>query len=377
MSSSRETDDDLPTVDLIAEARRPILIDRHRNVIEEMESGIGDAFISGASENPRLVAMLAELESANSQKRLQTAITALAEDFHYRSHSVRQALVEELCLLREKAQVEVAALQLHAIGVYRELRKLLVARQGEAPTVADLRELPCQAVGKLTAVIQPTFGSPRLADAAVWTPAFGERCLRTIKRLRRPEAADSHWDDANGPPSLPRDLEEPIAGLPEAERAAARLALVRDRIRSQFFKDVFLKYMAADEFDPAEGEGRPTVLHWLEAIETTPHLFPFMQGQTSGQKHFRLAQLMLKLIQLHEMYARTALASDHPSYREAFASLSTRERLKVMAKDRYPALVLSPELTLSSLLCPFLGLVTWVQEHVAASDFVLPPDARR
>jgi len=282
-----------------------------------------------------------------------------------------------MCLLREKAQVEVAALQLHAIGVYRELRKMLVTRQGDAPSVADLRELPCQAVGKLTTTIQPTFGSPQLADAAVWTPAFGERCMRTIKRLRRPDAADSHWDDANGPPSLPRDLEEPIASLPEAERTAARLALVRDRIRSQFFKDVFLRYMAADEFDPAETEGRPTILHWLEAIETTPHLFPFMQGQASGQKHFRLAQLMLKLIQLHEMYARAALASEHPTYREAFASLSTRERLKIMAKDRYPALVLSPELTLATMLCPFQGLVTWVQERVTTCDFVLPPDARR
>lgn len=377
MSSRRETDDNLPTMDLIAEARRPILVERHRGTIEEMESGIGDAFISGASENPRLLAMLAELETPVAQKRLAAAINALAEDFHYRSHTVRLALIEELCLLREQAQVEVAALQLHAIGVYRELRRLLIARQGDAPTVADLRELPCSAVGKLTAVEQPGFGSPRLADAAVWTPAFGERCLRTIKRLRRNDSADSHWDDANGPPPLPRDLEEPISGLPEAERAAARQALVRDRIRSGFFRDVFLRYMAADEFDPAEAESYPTILHWLEAIETTPHLFPFMQGQATGQKLFRLAQLMLKLIQLHEMYARATLASEHPTYRESFAALNTRERLKVMAKDRYPPLVLSTELTLAALLCPFSGLVQWVQERVAANDFVLPPDPRR
>lgn len=377
MSSRRETDDNLPTMDLIAEARRPILIDRHRDAIEEMESGIGDAFVSGASDNPRLQAMLAELDAPAAQKRLAASLTALAEDFHYRSHSVRLALIEELCLLREQAQVEIAALQLHAIGVYRELRRLLVARQGDAPTVADLRELPCSAVGKLTAAEQPGFGSPRLADAAVWTPAFGERCLRTIKRLRRNDGADSHWDDANGPPPLPRDLEEPIADLPEAERTAARAALVRDRIRSAFYRDVFLNYMAADEFDPAEGAAYPTILHWLEAIEATPHLFPFMQGQATGQKLFRLAQLMMKLIQMHEMYARAALAAEHPTYREAFATLKTRERLKVMAKDRYPPLVLSTELTLASLLCPFAGLVQWVQERVASSDFVVPPDPRR
>lgn len=377
MSSRRETDDELPTMDLIAEARRPILIERHRAAIEEMEGGIGDAFISGESDNPRLKAMLAELDAPAAQKRLAASMTALAEDFHYRAHSVRRALIEELCLLREQAQVEIAALQLHAIGVYRELRRLLAARQGEPPAVADLRELPCTAVGKLSAREQPGFGSPRLADVAVWTPAFGERCLRTIKRLRRHDDADSHWDDANGPPPLPRELEEPINDLPEAERLAARTALVRDRIRSAFFRDVFLRYMAADEFDPAEGAAHPTILRWLEAIETTPHLFPFMQGQTSGQKLFRLSQLMLKLIQLHEMYARVALASNHPTYRESFASLKTRERLKVMAKDRYPPLVMSPELTLATLLCPFQGLVSWVQERVAGDDFVLPPDPRR
>jgi hypothetical protein len=377
MSSRSETDDNLPTMDLIAEARRPILIERHRSVIEEMENGIGDAFISGVSDNPRLLAMLAELDTPVSVKRLQGAINALAEDFHYRSYSVRQALIEVLCLLRENAQIEIAALQLHAIGVYRELRRLLVARQGDAPGIADLRELPCTAVGKLTTSEQPGFGSPRLADAAVWTPAFGERCLRTIKRLRRPDGGDSYWDDANGHPPLTRELEEPIANLPEAERTIARLSLVRDRIRSQFFKNVFLTYMSVDEFDPKEGESYHTVLHWLEAIEQTPHLFSFMQGQTRGQKLFRLAQLMQKLIQVHEMYARVALATDHPTYRESFAGLGTRERLKIMAKDRYPPLVLSPELTLAALICPFSSLVAWVQGKVGTNDFVLPPDPRR
>lgn len=373
----RETDDELGTMDMIAEARRPILVDRHRRVIEEMEAGIGDAFLSGASDNPRLKAMLAELDTPIAQQRLKTAIESLAEDFHYRNRGVRSALVEEMCLLRETQQVEVAQLQLHAIGVYRELRGMLLERQGEAPSVADVRELPCAAVGRLTAEERPGFGSPRLADAAVYTPAFGERCLRAIKRIRRPETCDSCWDDANGAPPLPRDLEEPIASLPETERIAARTALVRDRIRSGFFRDVFLRYMGADEFDPAWGEAHPTVLHWLEAIEATPHLFPFMQGQTPGQKAFRLAQLMQKLVQMHEMYARVELASQHPTYRDGFAGLKTRERLKILAKDRYPPLVMSPELTLAALLCSFQGLVTWTQEKVASGDFVVPPDAKR
>lgn len=372
----RETDDDVNTVDMIAEARRPILVERHRRMIEEMESGISDAFISGASDNPRLQAMLGELEAPIARNRLHATLTALAEDFHYRAHSVRLALIEEMCLLREHQQVEVAALQLHAMGVYRDLRRLLSAVQGEAPVIGDLRELPCAAVGRLTARERPGFGSPRLADAAVYTPSFGERSLRAIKRIRRAEGADSVWEDANGPPALPRDLEEPLAAVPEAERTAARQALIRDRVRSLFFRDVFLVYMGVDEFDP-EAEAYPTILHWLEAIEATPHLFPFMQGQSTGQKTFRLGQLLQKLIQLHEMYARAALAGQHPTYREAFQGMSTRDRLKVLAKDRYPPLVLSPELTLATVLCPFANLATWVQERVAGNDFVLPPDPRR
>jgi hypothetical protein len=372
----RETDD-LGTMELIAAARRPILIERHRGLVEEMESGLSDALLAGDPANPRLKAMLAELDTPLARKRLSNTVTALAEDFHYRQHTVRQALVEEMCLLREQQQVEIAALQIHAIGVYRELRRLLAERQGEPPEVGDLRELPASAVGRLTATERPGFGSPRLADAAVYTPAFGKRCLRTIKRLRRADSADTLWEDAGGPPPLPRDLEEPLASLPEAERTAARTALVRDRIRSHFFREVFLVYMSADEFDPKEAEAHPTVLHWLEAIEATPHLFPFLQGQSSGQKSFRIAQLMQKLIQMHEMYARVALASQHPTYRESFEGIGTRERLKVLAKDRYPPLVLSPELALAALICPFGGLVTWVQERVASNDFVLPPDARR
>jgi hypothetical protein len=372
-----ETDDNLNTVDLIAEARRPILVERHRRMIEEMESGISDVFITGASDNPRLQTMLGELDAPIARARVAATITALSEDFHYRAHGVRLALIEEMCLMRERQQVEVAALQLHTMGVYRELRQLLLAVQGEAPVISDLRELPCTAVGRLTARERPGFGSPRLGDAAVYTPAFGERCLRVIKRLHRAEGADHQWDDATGPPPLARELEEPLAALPEAERVAARQALIRDRIRSLFFRDVFLVHFDVDTFDPVENAVHPTILHWLETIEATPHLFPFMQGQTSGQKSFRLSQLLQKLIQLHEMYARAALAGQHPTYREAFLNMPTRDRLKVLAKDRYPPLVLSPELTLATLLCPFTGLAAWVQECVAAKDFVLPPDPRR
>jgi len=364
------------TMDFIAEARRPLLVERHRKLIDEMESSLSDNLISGASDNPRLQAMLKELEEDSEKARLDRTLRALADDTHYKDITLRNALVEQLCLWREEGNVEVAALQLHVIGIYRRVGANVQQRQGAVPSLADLRELPATMLGRLLNAIPPAFGSPTLNEALVYTPAFADRSMRTIRRMRKAENADSSWIDANGEPSIPREIEEPLDALPEAERKVARQLLVRDRIRSAFYREVFLKYLSRDEFDISHDD-HPTVLHWLEAIESTAHLYPFMQGQTTGQKAFRLQHLMQKILQLHEIYARVALASQHPTYREGFKDKTTRVRLAELSKDHYPPLAMTPELTLATMLCPFRTFVDWVQARVAEHDFVLPPDPKR
>lgn len=376
--SRANPDDDISysTLDFIAEARRPLLVERHRKLIEEMESGLSDSLITGTDDNPRLQAMLKDLEEDSEKRRLERTLKALAEDPHYKDNTLRAALVEQLCLWREEGNVEVASLQLHVIGVYRSVRKSVIERQGESPTLSDLRELPAAVLLRLLNANPPTFGSPTLAESLVYTPAFADRSMRTIRRIRRAENADTHWAEANGDPPLSRDIEEPLDALPESERKAARQLLVRDRIRSQFYREVFIKYLSIDEFDISH-EPHVTVLHWLEAIESTAHLYPFMQGQTAGQKSFRLSQLTLKILQLHEIYARVALARQHPTYRESFEGKPTRECLATLSRDHYPPLAMTPELTLSALLCPFPVFVEWVQGRVGERDFVLPPDPKR
>lgn len=374
---SDEDADSLSSLDLIAEARRPILIERHRRLIEEMEGGLSDAFVAGESDNPRLQAILSELEVPSERARIARTMRILAEDSHYKDGALRHALIEQLCLLREEGSIEVATLQIHAIGVYRTVRREIAARQGEAPNLADLREMPTAMLGRVLNPNPPAFGSPSLPEALVYTPGFAERSLRTMRRLRRPDGADSHWEDVNGEPAIPREMEEPIQALPDTERREARKLLVRNRIRHQFYHDVFLVYFHRDEFDPKDAASHPTVLHWLEAVESTAHLYPFMQGQTTSQKWFRLAQLAQKIVQLHEVYARVALATQHPSYRKEFEGKTTRERLAVMAREHVPPLQLTPELTLAVLLCPFTAFVNWIQERVTAGDFVLPPDPKR
>lgn len=370
-------DERFSTMEFIAEARRPLLIDRHKRLIEEMEASLSEKHVLGDADNPRLSAMLAQLELDSERARIQELMRTLASDSHYKDSTLRGALVDELCLLREQKNVEIATLQLHVIGIYRTVRMHVEPHQGEAPNLADLRELPAAVLGRILNPITPEFGTPNLGESLIFTPGFADRCLRSIKRMRRAEHASPTWEDATGQPALPREVELPLEKLPEEERREARKLLIADRIRSQFYKEVFLRFLSRDELDPKEVEAHPTILHWLEAIENTAHLYPFMQGQTAAQKSYRLGQLVGKLIQIHEMYARVALASQHPTYRESFAGKKTRERLALMAKDHYPVLAVTPELTLSAILCPFRAFVGWVQEHVQAQDFVLPPDPKR
>jgi len=374
------TDDDeespYSTIEFIAEARRPLLVERHRQLVDEMEGSLSDALITGAVDNPRLQAMLVQLDSESERARVDTTLASLADDEHYANATLRDALVEELCLLRERGSIEIATLQLHVIGVYRAVRRRFEERLRVAPALADLRPLPVAMLTRLLNPMPAQYGSPGLLESLVYTPAIAATAQATGKRLRKGVAGDKHWQDAAGDPPLSREVEEPLEKLPDAERRAARQLLVRDRIRSAFYRQVFLEYLDRDTLDPRDIEAYPTILAWLEAVEATPHLFPFMQGQTTAQKIFRLSQLEQKLIQLHEMYARLALASEHPVLKSKFVDKSVRDQLQVMAKAHFPPIPMTPELALAVLLCPFAAFVEWVQGKVADHAFVVPPDPK-
>jgi hypothetical protein len=85
----------------------------------------------------------------------------------------------------------------------------------------------------------------------------------------------------------------------------------------------------------------------------------------------------VKIVQLHEMYARMAMASQHSAYSTQFAGKAIRERLALLSKDHYPPLALTQELTLAAMLCPFKVFVAWVQDKNSNNEFVLPPDPIR
>ncbi len=367
--------DDFATVDLINEARRPILIARHRELVTEMEQTLSEAFVVGEGEGKRFKAMIEELASESETKRIQRTLKLLIEDEHYRESTLQQALTDYLCLMREDGNVEVAALQMHAIGVYRAVRALVVARQHDAPTLDEVREMSMTGLGTLLEPQTAVFG--RVGASQVYTRSFIERTLKTIKHLRQGDRPDTTWHDEDSAAAVTREDEEQVRQMPEAERAQALAFLIRDRIRSRFYRAVFLEYLSADLLEPSEVENHPTVLSWLQSLADTPHLYPFLQGQPDRQKLFRIARLTQKVVQLYEIYARVGLAEMDPRHHASLHGKTTRERLVHLARIHYPPITLSPDLTLAALLCPFAAFVQFVQNHAQASDFVLPPDPKR
>ncbi|NRA38229.1 MAG: hypothetical protein HRU15_08825, partial [Planctomycetes bacterium] len=109
----------------------------------------------------------------------------------------------------------------------------------------------------------------------------------------------------------------------------------------------------------------------------TPHLFPFMQGQSVEQKHFRLAHLLNKIVQISELYQRIESVIDDPVIGEKLqACEKSRERFMVLAEHRVAPLKVDRAFIGSTLLCPFPSFATWVQDRLRADDFTLPPESK-
>ena len=376
--SDPDMDDPLmSTQELIEDARRPMLIARHRELVEEMEGNLTDSLVTGSSDHPRLKRMLAELEAESEQARIIGTMQTIANEDDYEDCSLQEALIQQCCLLREERGIEVAALQLHIIGVYRKIRSLMSGQHGLIPDLEDLRTLEAPRLVRLLDPLPIEFGSPQIGDHLVVTRRQAMQELQALKRMSRAEGGDTTWADAEGPAPLPRELDEPLLDLDPAAREQARQRLIADRIRSQFYRNVFLGYFDRDTLSPEEISAHQTILHWLHGLSETPHMYPFMQGQTTGQKTFRLSRLLRKIVQLNEIYQRVAQASLSTTYRERFEGLNTRDRLQIMAKDRYPPIRVDDEFLVQTMVCPFEVFARWVQDKVANKDFVLPPDPKK
>ncbi len=349
---------------IIRSARRPVLVARHRDVIIEIDGALADVFIVGAGGNRRLEEMHARLEQPEQAAAIRQLLDDLCTDPDDAKHSLHTALIEHLCLLREDGLTEGARLQEFAIGVYRQVRAAVMVHQGGA--TLDLAAIRALAVSFVAEVRTPrTFGDP--AFSRTMLPVFRLTTLAAVDALLHPAMADDAWHDEDGGLRI----------TPSDAAAADPESAARDRIRAVFYRQVFIEWMSPDNLETKEIEGHATVLQWLQDLNATPHLYPFLQGQSPGQKAFRIAALTGKLIRLYELYARVAQATASPQHRAELASLDTRGRLSVLSRLHYPAIRATAELTVATAACPFPVFIAFVQDRLRRGDFVLPPEPRR
>jgi hypothetical protein len=361
---------------LIRNVRRKVVIDRHRPVIADTEASLSDGFIDGTLAHPRLQAMLRELEEESEQNRIHATVAKLLKDPAYLAFRLQDALVEYLCMMREDHDTEVTTLQLHAVGVYRAFKAMIKERRGWSPAIEDLRDLTLATLCTINGSGRVAFASIGFAKAMACPPGLCQRTASAIRAIRSNPEQAPRWEDDTQAQAVPRELEEQVAELPEAERKLALKDLLADKVRSAFYHKVFLQYFTADEFDPSTVAGLSTLLDWVAAIRETPQLFPFMQGQNQEQKNFRLANLVTKLLQLCEMYQRVTVARQDPAFSERLEGKNTRECLGVLAKEKYPACTVDDAFIAACFLYPLLDFVSWVQGNLEANDLVLPPEPR-
>jgi hypothetical protein len=371
MATDTPFEDDLDpltsTADVIEAARRPMVIKRHRPEVEQIVARVDDAAMDSW-----------EAPSDQAAAFVEDFVHTIANDERLHNQSLASGMIERLCLEREAGQDSDNGLLQLAIGAYAKVQESLQKRHSTKIPLVEVRSLAARNLNRLLRDnSELSFGHPGLNEGIVVTELQAQRVMATVKRIGRGKGGDSTWAEADGDPPLPREQEEPLESLPPEERREARTKMVRDRIRHRFFKKVFLVYFDVDTLDPEEVAAHRSVLHWLESIEETPHLYPFMQGQTQEQKIFRVQQLWRKIVQLNELYQRIWTASQSSTYAESFEGLDSRRRLSVLAKDRYPACRVDEAFTIATACCPFDRFAEWVQGLVNARDFVLPPEPKR
>lgn len=363
MASASPQDDPLhSTANVIEAARRPLIIARHQGTVK----GVYDRLD---------MEQVQETDTDNAVAR-DLLGTVADDDSLYRA-SLREGLIEHCCLGLDNGDIAEVDLSLLLATSLHLAHEALSRHPGMADlSLEDLNACSCGLLHRGLAEPETApFGHPDLGQQILWTPSQETSCLHALHRIAQAGDGDRQWQESTGEPSLGREQEEPLEGLPEAKRRVVRQRLVRERIRQAFAKKVFLGYLDRDSLDPDEIAAYPRIIDWLGAIGETPHLFPFMQGQTQAQKIFRLQQLWHILIQLHELALRLHTAAHHPSYRERFTDMHPEQQLEVLTEDRYPAATIDRTFCLTVAMCPFAAFVQWVQDRVADETFILPPAA--
>lgn len=341
-------------------------------MVAEIEAALTDGFVTGEIDHPRLQMMLKELEAESEQQRIRHSINAIFRNDLASKPSFQEALVSHLCDLRRNHGVEMATLQVHSLGVYRQLRSRSIEQLAFAPGLQDLRGAAPATLSKL---MQPLrYGCHDMTELVPLFEIQNRRANRLLRLVRRQSPPKADWIEPGEHVVLDRRTEERVSQLPPEQRTEEHNRLARRMLANRFYQSVFFKYLHPDQLDPNEIASHDTVADWLEAIGETPHLFSFMQGFSSDGKQFRRLMLANKMVQLCEITVRIDRCR-HQNPAE-WKGIGFRPGMRMAAEKKIPALELTPQLTAAALMVPFAEFVRWVHERIGYEDLALPADPR-
>ncbi|MBA3936515.1 MAG: hypothetical protein H0X38_03555 [Planctomycetes bacterium] len=290
------------------------------DMLSEVEQAITLPMITGALPNERLrrtIELIDRGDYAGPLARIR------AEVARHPGVPVSLAFVAAMHTIRAAQPVDAAELQILVIGFYRVTWKLL-SRLDPEIDLEQIRLLDAAAADRLCGGF--TFG--RNAPSFPVPPEMAARFSGRLRSLMRPEGADEGWEDLSGEVARCKQI-----AAPDPRRGPSS-----NGMRNGFFNSVFREYLGPDNVDDRLRHEHRLVLDFLEDAERNPQLLPFLQGQAPSQVRFRIAQLTMALIAMHQLDAQAAAPS------------ARRMRLR--------------EAAIACLYAPFPGLVGWVHARL-------------
>jgi hypothetical protein len=291
------------------------------DLLSEVEQAISLAMITGELPNERLRRTIESIDRgdyAGPLGRIRADVAGRA------GVPVATAFVQAMARLREAHAVDMAELQILVIGFYRITWQLL-SRLDHTIDLDQIRALDAGQAARLC----DGFRFGQQPDPFPVPAAMAERFRGRLRAMMRPADADQDWRELSGqvPRCRPIAVHDHLSGP------------VANAIRNAFFHEVFREYLGPDNVDDRLRHEHRLVLDFLEDAERHPQLLPFLQGQEPSQVRFRLSQLTLALIAMHQIEAQSGSGR-----RQARAPLR--------------------EAAIGCLYAPFPDLVRWVHDHL-------------
>lgn len=247
--------------------------------VHQAEAAITLAMLDGSLDNLRLRHTLEQLDRG----RWRMELTELRQSLgHSGAPTTAEGLWTVLDDLRQRHRLGVADAQVLAIGFYRLMWRLL-ARLDRTVTLDELRGLPPACAAQVCYGF--TFGSqPEVFPLP--EPMLTRMNARVLRFMAR-GGIDQEWREADPLP----------LGVPVVTTGDRQLSAAANAIRNTFFAWVFTEALLTDHGPRVDEVLLSDVLF---AADEAPERIVFLRRMSREQACFRLRQLCLAVIALHQ-----------------------------------------------------------------------------